>query len=178
LHHGKYLVVYRCKYFNTYFAGVLLAKATARVAKGVNCQVRLDGAASTILKGHRMMKTIQIAKKLVELCKQGKNMESLNTLYADNAVSVEAMAMTEGGSQEAKGLAAIKKKGEWWESNHEVHSANVTGPWPNGDKFIVGFQYDVTNKPSGKRMKMEEMGLYTVSKGKIVREEFFYEGEA
>jgi hypothetical protein len=58
---------------------------------------------------------------------------------------------------------------------HEVHSANVTGPWPHGDRFIVGFQYDVTNKPSGKRMKLDEVGLYTVSKGKIVREEFFYD---
>ncbi len=125
-----------------------------------------------------MMKTIQIAKKLVELCKQGKNMEALNTLYADNAVSVEAMAMTEGDGQEARGLAAIKKKGEWWMNNHEVHAATVTGPWPHGDRFVVGFQYDVTNKPSGKRMKMDEVGLYTVSKGKIVREEFFYEGGA
>jgi ketosteroid isomerase-like protein len=38
----------------------------------------------------------------------------------------------------------------------------------------VGFRYDVTNKPSGRRMTMDEVGLYTVQGGKIVREEFFY----
>lgn len=119
------------------------------------------------------MNTMEIANRLVELCKQGKNDEALSSLYANDAVSVEAMAMP-GIQQESKGLAAIKAKGEWWVTNHEIHSASVTGPWPHGDRFIVGFQYDVTNKPSGTRMKMDEAGLYTIRNGKIVREEFFY----
>ena len=121
------------------------------------------------------MNTIEIANKLVELCRQGKNTEALTTLYSNDAVSVEAMAMP-GMNQEAKGLPAIKAKGEWWIANHEVHSAAVTGPWPHGDRFIVGFQYDVTNKPSGNRMQMDEAALFTVKDGKIVREEFFYRG--
>jgi ketosteroid isomerase-like protein len=120
------------------------------------------------------MTTMDIARKLVELCRQGKNEEALDTLYADDAVSVEAMAMPDA-PPEVKGLAAIKAKGEWWMNNHEIHSSSVTGPWPHGDRFIVGFQFDVTNKPSGRRIKMEEAGLYHVRDGKIVREEFFYD---
>lgn len=119
------------------------------------------------------MSTQDIANKLVDLCRQGKNEEALSTLYAEDAVSVEAVAMP-GAPQEAKGLAAIRAKGEWWFTNHEIHSASVTGPWPHGNRFIVGFQFDVTNKPSGRRMKMDEVGLYTIENGKIVREEFFY----
>ncbi len=119
------------------------------------------------------MNTMEIANKLVELCRVGKNEEALTTLFAEDAVSVEAMAMP-GGSAEVKGLAGIKGKGQWWRDNHEVHSAAVTGPWPNGDRFIVGFQYDITNKPSGQRMKMDETALFTIENGKIVREEFFY----
>ncbi len=119
------------------------------------------------------MNTMDIANKMVNLCKQGKNHEALNTLFSDDVVSVEAGAMP-GMSRESKGLAAVKAKGEWWMANHEVHSANITGPWPHDDKFIVGFQYDVTNKPSSKRMELDEVGLYTVKNGKIVREEFFY----
>jgi ketosteroid isomerase-like protein len=121
------------------------------------------------------MNTMDIANKLVELCRQGKNDDALGTLFSDNAVSVEALAPP-GGEQQAKGLAAIRAKGEWWVNNHEIHSAAITGPWPHGDRFIVGFQYDVTNKPSGQRMKMDEVGLYTIENGKIVREEFFYAG--
>ena len=123
------------------------------------------------------MSTLEIANKLVDLCRQGKNLEALTTLYSPDAVSVEAIAMP-GSGQSATGLAAIKAKGEWWVANHEVHSAVVTGPWPHGNRFIVGFNYEVTNKPSGQRMHMEEAALYTVENGKIVREEFFYTGGA
>ena len=122
------------------------------------------------------MNTLEIANKLVDLCRQGRNAEA-KVLYAEDAVSVEAFAPP-GGEQVAKGLAAIQAKGEWWVANHEIHSSFVAGPWPHGNKFIVGFQMDVTNKPSGQRIKMEEMALYTIENGKIVREEFFYSGGA
>jgi len=120
------------------------------------------------------METMEIARKLVALCREGKSAEAHKTLYAPNVVSVEAGAPP-GGSAESEGLDALQKKSEWWISNHDIHSAVITGPWPNGNRFVVGFKYDVTNKPSGKRMMMEEVGLYTISKGKIVREEFFYD---
>ncbi|VTU32416.1 nuclear transport factor 2 family protein [Variovorax sp. PBL-E5] len=120
------------------------------------------------------MTTMEIARKLVELCRQGKNAEARDTLFSPDVVSVEAGAPP-GQQREAKGIAAVKAKGDWWFANHEVHSASVTGPWPHDDRFVVGFQFDVTNKPSGQRMKMDEVALYTVSNGKIVREEFFYD---
>lgn len=119
------------------------------------------------------MNTMEIASKLIELCRQGKNEESLSTLFADHAVSVEAMAPP-GGQQETVGLPGILAKGQWWRDNHVIHSAVVAGPWPHGNRFIVGFKYEVTFKPSGQKMTMEEMGLFTVENGKIVREEFFY----
>jgi hypothetical protein len=54
------------------------------------------------------MNTIEIAKKLAELCKQGRNMEALDVLFADDVVSVEAVAMP-GAQQEVKGLAAVRE---------------------------------------------------------------------
>ncbi|MBC7973787.1 MAG: nuclear transport factor 2 family protein [Myxococcales bacterium] len=119
------------------------------------------------------MNTLEVGKKLVELCKQGKNDEATKTLYAQDIVSVEAGAPP-GQSAESRGLEAIIAKGKWWAENHEVHSASCEGPYPHGDRFIVQFKYDVTNKPSNKRMQMDESALYTVQDGKIVREEFFY----
>jgi ketosteroid isomerase-like protein len=122
------------------------------------------------------MNTQEIADKLVALCRQGK-LPDAKVLYAPDAVSVEASAPP-GGQKESVGLAAIQAKGEWWVANHEVHSMVVAGPWPHDDRFIVGFKFDVTMKPTGQRFTMEEMGLYTVKDGKIVREEFFYTGGA
>lgn len=149
-----------------------------KVRSGVvplGAQNDLDFAVNAQLKG-TSMSTLDIANKLVGLCKQGKNTET-KVLYSEEVVSIEAFAPP-GGQTEVKGLAALQAKSKWWMNNHEIHSAVVTGPWPNGDRFIVGFQYDVTHKPSGRRIKMEEAALYTVENGKIVREEFFYAGGA
>lgn len=139
------------------------------------CTLLLAFAANAHLKGPSMS-TLDIANKLVDLCKQGKNADA-KALYSEEIVSIEAFAPP-GGQTEVKGLAALQAKSKWWRDNHEIHSAVVTGPWPHGDRFIVGFQYDVTHKPSGRRIKMEEAALYTVENGKIVREEFFYAGGA
>jgi ketosteroid isomerase-like protein len=123
-----------------------------------------------------MTSTMDVGKQLVELCKTGQYETAINTLYSNDVVSVEA-GVPPGDAPEsaiAHGLAAVQGKGEWWRDNHIVHSSSVTGPWPHGDRFIVGFDIDVTFKPSGQRFPMREMGLYTVKDGKIVREEFFY----
>jgi len=38
----------------------------------------------------------------------------------------------------------------------------------------VIIEVDATMKASGERSRMREVALYTVSEGRIVREEFFY----
>jgi ketosteroid isomerase-like protein len=123
-----------------------------------------------------MSDTLAVGKKLVELCKEGKNMNAIDTLYSPNVVSVEAGAPP-NMSARSEGVAAVKGKGEWWMQNHEVHKAEVDGPYPHGDRFIVRYKYDITAKAgpmAGKRFTMEEAGLYTVKDGKIAHEEFFY----
>ena len=118
----------------------------------------------------------EIAKRYVELCKAGKFDECLNELFAEDAVSVEAFAPP-GTDPTSRGLAAIRAKGEWWVNNNEVHGGEVHGPYPNGDRFAVRFAFDLTFKPTGKRISMDEIGLFTVKDGKIIREEFFYPAE-
>jgi ketosteroid isomerase-like protein len=124
-----------------------------------------------------MSDTLAIGKKLVELCNAGKNVEAVNTLYAPNVVSIETMSMP-GFPARQEGIDKIRGKNEWWIANHEVHKGAAKGPWPHGDRFIVYFDYDVTPKDGpmkGKRMQMQECGLYTVKNGKISQEEFFYD---
>lgn len=117
----------------------------------------------------------EIGTKLVAFCKEGKNLESVQTLYADDVVSVEAGPPPSGGEQTTTGKDAVLGKGKWWTENHEIHSGEVEGPFPHGDdRFAVIFRYDVTNKPSKMRFKMNEVGVFTCADGKVKKEEFFY----
>jgi hypothetical protein len=122
------------------------------------------------------MTTYEIAKKYVELCKSHQNHVAIETLFSPDVVSVEAAAPP-GGAAESRGIKAVAEKGKQWMANHEVHSSKLEGPWPHGNRFVVRFTYDVTNKPSGRRLQMDEVGVFTIENGKIAREEFFYPTE-
>jgi|TARA_A100001037_G_scaffold293549_1_gene310287 hypothetical protein len=116
-----------------------------------------------------------IAEQLVKNCREGTSTEARDDYYAADAVSVEAMEMTGTDSRDAVGLDAIKGKHDWWNNMMELHSANVDGPYLHGDdRFGVIFEFDATDKSSGERSQMKELGVYTVKDSKIVREEFFY----
>jgi hypothetical protein len=119
------------------------------------------------------MTTQEVASKLVSLCSEGKFDEAADSLYSPDIVSMEAGAPP-GMSRESKGIAAVKAKGDWWISNHEIHSCTVEGPLVAGSHFAVTFKMDVTFKPEAKRFTMEEIAVYKVAGGKIVYEEFFY----
>ena len=118
--------------------------------------------------------TAAVAEELVSFCRAGKNMDAINSLYSPDIVSIESMG-NETMPREQKGIDAIRGKNQWWGENNVVHAADVQGPFVgNDDKFAVYYNYDVTFKPTGKRNNMEEMALYTVKDGKVVREQFFY----
>jgi hypothetical protein len=115
-----------------------------------------------------------LAHRTVEANRNGTTRELLDTAYAPGAVSVEAVAMGEGG-REAVGLDAIRGKHAWWDSAMEMHDLKVEGPFFHGDdRFAVIFEADVTEKASGRRMKTREVAVYHVQGDRIVREEFFY----
>jgi ketosteroid isomerase-like protein len=117
------------------------------------------------------MDTNTVAQRFAALCKEGKFEEAGGTFWSDDIVSVEPM---EGEMAVLKGRQAVVGKGEWWYANHEVHSAETHGPYVNGDQFALRFVLDVTPRASGgERMRMDELGLYTVKDGKVVEERFF-----
>ena len=118
------------------------------------------------------MSAQEIAQQLVQHCQNQTEAECLRTLYADDAVSIEPMA-PEGMSPLSEGRAAIEAKHEWWGANFDVHSADLEGPFVNGNNFSVIFEIDATDKSNGQRWKSKEVALYETDGDKIVRESFF-----
>lgn len=117
--------------------------------------------------------TASVARELVALCREGRNLEAIDKLYSPKIVSVESVGTPELPA-EMTGIAAVRGKNQWWLDNNEIHEAKANGPFVGEDQFAVQYEFDTTFKPTGQRTRMTEMALYTVKDGKIVRERFFY----
>ncbi len=103
-----------------------------------------------------MPSTKEVAEQLVAHCRNHTEAEGLKTLYAPDAISVEAADMG-GTGREAKGIEAIQGKHAWWNSTHEVHDAKVEGPFMHGDdRFGVIFEFEVSNKQHGRADAADE----------------------
>ncbi|MFN3170410.1 MAG: SnoaL-like domain-containing protein [Hyphomicrobiales bacterium] len=117
----------------------------------------------------------EIADALISHCRNGTEAEALNTLYAEDAVSVEALAQPGGGPQVFEGLEALRGKHDYWNNAMEQVSIDVGGPYPHQpDKFALTFKGMAKVKETGEDFPMDEVAIYTVNDGQIVREEFFY----
>ena len=118
------------------------------------------------------MTTAEVAAKFNSLAKEGKWEQIQEELFADNAVSIEPP--NSPGLKSVEGLAAIKEKGRLFnETVEQVHGGFSTDPVVAGNHFSVGMGLDATMKGQG-RVKMDEIALYEVKDGKIVKEQFFY----
>lgn len=116
------------------------------------------------------MTTQEVANQLVTLCRLGKNDEAIAQLYHNDIVSVEA----EGNPRQVSGIDAVVKKGMQFMDTFEVHGSEISEPVVSSSHFAISYKIDVTQKQSSQRFIMDEIALYQVADGKIIREEFFY----
>ena len=120
------------------------------------------------------MTTQDVANRFNELAQKGQWDLIQSELYADDAVSIEPAGAAAMGMTNAKGIDAIKQKGESFNKMvEEMHDGYSTPPVVGGNYFSVAMGMDVTMKGSG-RMKMDEIAVYEVKDGKIVKEQFFF----
>jgi len=119
-----------------------------------------------------VMTTKDVANRLYELFKENKWMEAQQELFSNDAESIEPKDSP--GLQSVKGIDAIRKKGEDFNNMvEEVHGGWVSEPLVAGKYITVAMGLDCTYKGMG-RQKMDEIAIYEVKDGKIVKEQFFY----
>ncbi len=118
------------------------------------------------------MTTQEVANRFDGLAQTGNWPLILDELYSENAVSIEP-AHAQGLST-VEGLDAIRKKGaEFGSMVEEMHGGYSNTPVVAGTHFAVAMGMDVTMKGMG-RVNMDEIAVYEVKDGKIVKEQFFY----
>ena len=120
----------------------------------------------------KTLTTTEVAARFNELAKEGNWNKIQEELFAENAVSIEPPNTP--GLKSVEGLPAIKQKGKDFEITvEEMHGGYSSDPLVTGNHFAVAMGLDATMKGAG-RVKMDEIALYEVKDGKIVKEQFFY----
>ncbi|PWT75934.1 MAG: hypothetical protein C5B59_07740 [Bacteroidetes bacterium] len=118
------------------------------------------------------MTTQEVADRLYQLFEEGKWDEAQDELFSQDAKSIEPP--NSPGLHSVEGLDNIKKKGEMFQSMvEEMHGGWNSKPIVAGNYIAFSMGMDCTMKGAG-RMKMDEIALYEVKDGKIVREQFFF----
>lgn len=117
------------------------------------------------------MTTAQVAKRLVELCRQGQIQQAQTELYGEKMVSIESAG---GSVEKAEGLEAVIEKGKRFAASIEAHHGlTLTEPVVTGKFFSMGMTLDATMKGQG-RVLLEEICVYKAENGKIIFEQFIY----
>ncbi len=119
-----------------------------------------------------VMTTQDVASRMSDLFKENKWQQVQDELFAEDAVSIEPEHSP--GLKTAKGIEAIRQKGEEFNAMvEEMHGGWVSDLLVGGNFVTCAMGMDVTMKGMG-RMKMDEVCVYEVRDGKIVKEQFFY----
>jgi hypothetical protein len=117
-------------------------------------------------------KAQEVAHRLVDLCREGKNVDAINELYDDNIVSLEPEGSPMAGKTVGK-EAVLGSTNQWFSSVEEIHSAYISDPIVSGNFFACTMDIDATYKEQG-RNEMSELCVFEVKNGKIVTSQFFY----
>lgn len=121
------------------------------------------------------MTTQEIAARYHEMANQRKFIEIQDMLYDENVVCQEPeKAASMGMAILTNGREAVKAKGIARRATIEtVHSYTCCEPIVAGEYFSVVLKQEVTFK--GKpRITLEEVGVFHVMNGKVIKEQFFY----
>jgi hypothetical protein len=71
------------------------------------------------------------------------------------------------------GLKGVAEKSAWWCTENKIIEAKADGPFVCATGFTVIFTMKI-ERTDGTSMEFREAGVYTVEKGRIVREQFMY----
>lgn len=118
------------------------------------------------------MTTLEIANRLIALCREGKNKDAINELFAENAVSIECNETI--GEKLVNGkFGILEKQDNFANMLEEFHGQEISEPIVGGNHFSISWSIDVTFKGQ-ERMQMSEICVYKIENQKIVSEQFFY----
>lgn len=117
------------------------------------------------------MRTQEVAEKLVTFCRQGQHAQAYDELFHSDAIAQEPENFPNNRTQGLENLKA--KSQQWGQDLKEMHSMEISDPVVADNFFSCSMKMDITTHSRG-RQQMEEVCMYEVNDGKIVKEQFFF----
>src|ERR1044072_2784600 len=115
-----------------------------------------------------VMKIDEIARYFVHWRNEGDGNKVRMELYSPDIESIEEGNTSEIGR--VKGMEGLGKKGQGLSQLFEVHDIKASAPLVADNWFSIKFEIDTTDKRTGNRSILSEIGVYKVEDGKIVKE--------
>lgn len=144
-------------------------KKSARVAKSAKKSPKAGGGSFKVSTGSGAS-AMELGQQLVALFNQGKADAWVRGVWSPAIESIEGVGMNMGW----RGVKAVEAKNAEWMKTHVLHGGRAEGPYVGSSGFSVKMTIDIEDTTNGKRVTMQEIGVYTVKNGKIIREEFMY----
>ncbi len=116
-----------------------------------------------------VLPTAEVANRYVEAFRTG-DIASATKLMASDMVRVAPLE----GTGEHHGLTAIMENAQAVTADVEILGVDLLGPLLLDDHFAVRFIFDARDLTTGDATPTTKFSLYTVTNGRITREEVFY----
>ncbi|MDO6738544.1 SnoaL-like domain-containing protein [Wenyingzhuangia sp. 2_MG-2023] len=121
------------------------------------------------------MTTQEIADRLVDLCRRGQNALAQVELYHDNIESIESQTSR---YRRTKGIKNVQKKtAMFFERAKTIYKYEISTPLVVEDHICFKMSLDVDIRGLG-RVQLEELCMYHLKDGKIIKEEFYYTSDS
>ncbi len=120
------------------------------------------------------MTTKEVADQLVSLMREGKYAEIYQTLFHENAKSIEQPENKWDMPTLVEGLQNFPAKGAAFNAQFgEFYSFYVGESIVAGEYAAIAMGYEAEHKTMG-RTKLDEIAVYHIRDGKVMSEQFFY----
>ena len=116
-----------------------------------------------------MSKIKHIAERLVALCREQKFVEAYRELYGEEAESIDPQFSL---MPPARGLITLIEREKQFLAKATIHKVEVSEPLIAGNHFAVRIYMDFNIEERGNKV-VDELAVYHVKGGKIVRQQFF-----
>jgi len=117
--------------------------------------------------------TSEVAADFTALWMAGQFRAAGEKYWAEEVVSIEPHALSDGNDAEYRGIESVRAKNLEWFATHGIEDLSLDGPFVTGDRFAIFADMLVAH--AGRRTPHSRIAVFAVRDGKIIEENFFYE---